>query len=394
MYKKLIQQKQILILPLILLVFSCTKKADKEALNAEKIQLLGKTYNVPVVWKTDLTKGGSPTSRVSNENISSAKAIFSKDQLAGNFNDLKSQTSGLASIETSNLISVFYYSESTYDNIVLSGIRAIGTFANEGTKMRHRFYLRNPTTNTFTETAGLNILVDNYTNLDFETLLKNNVSNTASVASYLFATTDPEVLKGPVKNSEATYLSKAIIEFGYPLPDDAKCSRPCERSPGACNKIVKDGTTSYSCDECVKGSMRSYAQDNSISLNFDEMPDAFAYKFRDSFLVKYPLGRAYFNYYYKLSYVTRAYKPFTLANILQNFNFAKGVYAVADKLQYGQSGDIIVSSAFRSDANAMIDYYKTLSNHQEYNQILDIVKSDLVRFEGKTRAAVLTLMNQ
>jgi hypothetical protein len=393
MYKTLMHQKQVVLLPLLLFIFSCTKKADKEILEPEKIQILGKTYNVPVIWKTDLSKNNSQTARVSNENITSAKVIFTTAQLVANFNDLRSQTNGLAGVQTSSLISVFYYSESSYDNIVLSSIRAVATFSNEGAKMRHRFYLRNLAANTFSEITGLNILVDNYTNLDFETLLKNNVSTNAAVASYLFATTDTEVLTGPVKNSEATYLSKAVIEVAYALPDDAKCSRPCERSPGACNKInTKDGIR-YSCDECVKGNMRAYAQDNNISLNFDELPDAFAYKFRDSFLVKYPLGRTYFNYYYKLSYVTRAYKPFTVSNILQNFNFAKGVYAVANKLQYGQPGDIIVSPTFRTDANAMIDYYKTLSNHQEYNQILNTIKSDLTRFEGKTRSEILILMN-
>jgi hypothetical protein len=395
MYKTLMHQKHIVFLPLFLLLFSCTKRSEKETLESDKIQILGKTYSVPVIWKTDLSKKSSPTARVSNENISSAKVIFTSSQLVANFNDLKNQTNGLSGVQTSNLISVFYYSESSYDNIVLSTIRAVATFSNEGAKMRHRFYLRNIATNTFTETTGLNILVDNYTNLDFETLLKNSVSSNATVASYLFATTDPEVLKGPLKNSEATYLSKAIIEFGYPLPDDAKCARPCNRSPGACNKgLDKDGNVVYTCDECVKGTMRAYAQDNNISLNFDELPDAFAYKFRDSFLVNYPLGRAYFNYYYKLSYVTRAYKPFTISNMLQNFNFAKGVYAVANKLQYGQSGDIIVSPVFRTDANTMIDYYKTLSNHLEYNQILNTIKNDLTRFENKTRAEVLALMNQ
>lgn len=394
MFKILINPRIVFFVSLFFILFSCTKKAEKEVLETETIQILGKTYNVPIVWKTDLSKKNPPTARVANENISSAKAIMTTPQLIAGFNDLKNQTNGLSGIETSNLISVFYYSESGYANITASSIRAVGTFSNEGTKMRHRFYLRNPSTNAFTETTGLNILVDNYTNLDFETLLINNIGSNAPAASYLFATTDAEVLKGPVKNSEATYLSKAIIEFGYPLPDDAKCAKPCERSPGACNKVNTADGIKYSCDECVKGTMRSYAQDNNVALNFDELPDAFAYKFRDSFLVNYPLGRTYFNYYYKLSYVTRAYKPFTLSNILQNFNFAKGVYAVANKLQYGQPGDIVVSSAFRSEANAMIDYYKTLCSHQEYNQILDIIKNDLARFEGKTRNEIIALMNQ
>jgi hypothetical protein len=378
---------------ILTIIASCSRKTETENPESLKIQILGKSYEVPYIWKTDLHEAGNATGRVSSANITSAKVILTSTQIASSFGDLKNQTTGLSGISTGNLLSVLYYSESAFDNIQLSNIRAVGVMINEGSKMRYRHFSRNPSTNSFSEIPGLNIAIDNYTNLDFELLLQEVASPNAQVASYLFATTEVEIKKGPQKASEATYLSKALIEMDLPLPDDAKCAKPCERSPGACNKSGSGDDIKYSCDECVKGQMRTFASDNSISFNPEELSDAFAYKFRDSFLVNYAVGRKYFQYYYKLSYVVRAYRPFTAGNFLQNLTFAKNIYLLANRLQFGQNTDIIVTSAFKSEATTMIDYYKTLSNNTEYNQILNSIKQDLILYENKPRSQVIALMS-
>lgn len=105
---------------------------------------------------------------------------------------------------------------------------------------------------------------------------------------------------------------------------------------------------------------------------------------------KYTIGQKYIDYYYKLSNVGDIYDVVKLGNVYDWFTFTKKVFSVSNKLQYGNSSDIIVDSNFRTAAILKINEYRALNPNSEMQAILNDIEADLNNFLGKTRAQILT----
>lgn len=75
-----------------------------------------------------------------------------------------------------------------------------------------------------------------------------------------------------------------------------------------------------------------------------------------------------------------------LLDISDHYNFAMATYAVADSMRYGQDNCIPVTASYKTDALAMIAYWRTKWSNTDFQASLDSITADLNTCTGLTRA--------
>jgi hypothetical protein len=196
-------------------------------------------------------------------------------------------------------------------------------------------------------------------------------------------------------------LAKAIIDVSgkLALPVDggggggATCSMCGAPVQGVCIKDVYGFNCSNSGDQdCVKGAILAKGIETGQIPDETAMDSEQAYAYRDGFMQSSAIGRKYINYYYKLSYLTSAYKSqsINLSNIADLVSLGSELYTICNKMTLGNSSDIIISSSFKELANTIINDYKQISANGEFQAILADIQNDLDHFEGKTKEEVLS----
>ncbi len=128
---------------------------------------------------------------------------------------------------------------------------------------------------------------------------------------------------------------------------------------------------------------------------FLTLPDnsGLQYDFRDDFMVNSEIGQMYINYYYTLSsYIDGNLSvslALTTARRLAEFNNV--MLVLLDENAF--SNTIVIDTTLKNKLIALIEDYRELSTDQEFNDILDVILSDLNNFSGKTRAEFLSMIN-
>jgi hypothetical protein len=110
-------------------------------------------------------------------------------------------------------------------------------------------------------------------------------------------------------------------------------------------------------------------------------------------MVNSEIGQMYINYYYTLSsYIDGNLSvslALTTARRLAEFNNV--MLVLLDENAF--SNTIVIDTTLKNKLIALIEDYRELSTDQEFNDILDVILSDLNNFSGKTRAEFLSMIN-
>ena len=229
----------------------------------------------------------------------------------------------------------------------------------------------------------------------FKSLLAHSVDQKIDNASYL-------IIRNYRYNKQTSYdrtensFAKAVSDnLPLKLPvsslkgpsDPPEGCTDCDSGPGGCEESGPDDP-SLTCRFCastiIEENQSLTSQDISSLLPLSE-----AYDFRDNFLVQYQIGQIYTDYYYEISYLMNALNTININNIDDHIDLGIEMYSIADKLQYGNATDIIITNQFKLKADQMISYYSTVTSNQDFIQILNRISSDLAHFVGMTRQQVL-----
>lgn len=141
---------------------------------------------------------------------------------------------------------------------------------------------------------------------------------------------------------------------------------------------------------CGMKALESFAENNNLTYNLDSNA---AYEARDSFLAFSPIGQKYITYYQAISAVFyENTAALNLSNYYQHYQFAANVQSAADIIMYGDSNDIPITTALKSDGITLINYYKTVDSSAYFNSVLDSLENDLNLYVGKTRSQMMPIL--
>lgn len=116
-----------------------------------------------------------------------------------------------------------------------------------------------------------------------------------------------------------------------------------------------------------------------------DLDTIFAADFANNWLTEFPMGAQYYGHFEFISHV--AFEDgIPLADIPAHYAFARATYRVADSLMNGSWNCIPITSAYKADAEDMIDYYRLKLSEPLFQATLDSIQADLDRHEGLTKA--------
>lgn len=104
---------------------------------------------------------------------------------------------------------------------------------------------------------------------------------------------------------------------------------------------------------------------------------------RDS-LLTHQLGINYATYYGYIGFCMMG-NGIPLLDLPEHYDFALATYAVADSLYYGSPSCVPITSAYRTDALAMIAYWRLKCDDPIFQATLDSITSDLNTYTGLTK---------
>lgn len=114
----------------------------------------------------------------------------------------------------------------------------------------------------------------------------------------------------------------------------------------------------------------------------------FSRRFRDSFLIGFPKGVAYMNYFYTLGKFMKD-SGIVFNQLAAHLSFANATIASAKKWIGSDSTAIPVTIPYKNDAIDMINYYRTRNTtNLNFQNMLDSMESDVNFFVNKTRTQI------
>lgn len=208
-----------------------------------------------------------------------------------------------------------------------------------------------------------------------------------------------------LRNTRDDYLIKrklstifqSMLKEAPPTPEN--CGGFCEIvQDEICEKKFALPEPTYECEEAPCGTNGTFnILDDEESMSTDSLNICLnyglQYDFRDDFMVNSEIGQMYINYYYTLSsYIDGNLSvslALTTARRLAEFNNV--MLVLLDENAF--SNTIVIDTTLKNKLIALIEDYRELSTDQEFNDILDVILSDLNNFSGKTRAEFLSMIN-
>lgn len=124
-----------------------------------------------------------------------------------------------------------------------------------------------------------------------------------------------------------------------------------------------------------------------------DLDTAFGANFADNWLTEFPKGAQYYGYFEFISHVAFI-DGIPLADIPAHYAFARDTYIVADSLMNGSWGCVPITSAYKADAEDMIDYYRLKLSEPLFQATLDSIQADLDRHEGLTKAQMYDIFEE
>jgi hypothetical protein len=371
---------------------SCQKKVVSEEIEATKLNLLGSQFDAVNISDYSTTNASKNVGLSRDENLvkNSLYADLVNNTFTTLLTKLKSEILGDFKNTSNNTIALIIFSNNGTSINNNNEIQAITTLERINDKLKHRIYkVQNGNS---VEVTKFYALTDYITHSDIKKEL-DELTTVTNLAGWVMVTdyTKIQQLQITHKIKSNDNLSLILLSNTNKV---AEAPKGCAAGPGCGNDKNSachwDG--SWYCQSSgekifvIYDSIKYYnLASDAQNLSFDS-----SYDFRDNFMDNYAIGQKYINYYYKLSNVGDIYDVVKLNNVYDWFIFTKNVFSVANKLQYGNSSDIIVDSNFKTSAIAKINEYRALNTNAEMQAILNDIEADLNNFLGKTRAQILT----
>lgn len=102
-------------------------------------------------------------------------------------------------------------------------------------------------------------------------------------------------------------------------------------------------------------------------------------------LLTHQLGANYSTYYGQIGFCMLQSGGIPLLDMPEHYDFALATYAVADSLYYGSPSCVPINSTYRTDALAMIAYWRLKCDDPIFQATLDSITSDLNTYTGLTK---------
>lgn len=114
-------------------------------------------------------------------------------------------------------------------------------------------------------------------------------------------------------------------------------------------------------------------------------------EFMKNYLFAFDKGDQYINHLEWIGLAMHDNGGIPLLDIPAHYNFAMDTYEVADSLRNGQPSCVPVTTAYKSDALAMISYWRVRCSRPEFQAALDSITADLNVVTGLTRAQLYSM---
>lgn len=376
--------------------FSC-KKSNEIAQSPSQtnntnpsITIFDKSYTPLTYLIPYKKKEPNLSAKQSSTVYSFGKVLLQLTEIENVYKDLiANYGSGIPS--TASPKAVVLYSNNSFENITTANVTGFSVLTFNSNKLEHRLYeIKN---GTASEVTKFYFLFNSYDANDFSLLLDQTLKPNDNFASYLFLTSG-EFNSFRAPNQQSIYLTANLIENGI-------MDRPYVpgEGPNQCEECDGDSETE-SCDTdengerfCTGGCQNTSTERMARKLNKPfEVDFSKAYDFRDNFLNKHEKAKIYAVYYYQLSYVIVGLSLINKETFDQTVEMTKKCYALAEKIQYGNDNEIIITPELKNYFDAILDDYKSKSSNVEFKQILNKLKSDLNQFKNKTRAELVNAL--
>ena len=320
------------------------------------------------------------------EMASTAKVKVNDQTLSELIAVLKSQI--LFNTEThSGILGTILYFDHLFNEASVENLKGVSIFSQMKNTIRHQYFkIEDLAAHEDTRFSGY---MNKFISRSFKQLLDVSITEKNNYPSYLVIRNEKYFESGYsafVDNHESFNL-KIInhLPLESAIPIENECEQDgCQEDTGGCEEDVIGESI---CRFCA---VSTFNDQNYTHHELEQtFPTRTAYDFRDNFLSNYEKGNDYIDYYYEISYVISAINSINSENIIAHIDLATEIYDIAQKLQYGNDNEIIISNDFKLDADQMIQYYAGLTTNQDFINILDEISTDLAHFEGKTRLEVL-----
>ncbi len=206
-----------------------------------------------------------------------------------------------------------------------------------------------------------------------------------------FACTKKEVAKIEKNDSQKSLISR---EIQYLFNYCSECGGSNNKDYGCKYVQYADGHNTYLCEGLgVCGIIHMNDLIDDSSTNLTHIDNNAAYRARDSFFIMSEKTQDYITYYNLISAVVIQKNTINLSNIMSHYNLLNSFITASNNVIDGNNSDIIINSTFKQNAQSMINYYRNVDTSQYFQNILNVLETDLAFFENKTRAQVLNNLN-
>jgi len=141
---------------------------------------------------------------------------------------------------------------------------------------------------------------------------------------------------------------------------------------------------------CNGVAINNYSDLHSIGLTVDSDN---MYEIRDSFLIRYLIGQKYITNYYAFSKILKENGGITSSNFTQHYNLGIHLISAINVVMTGSSTAVPFNNTLKSEALAMVTYYRSLCYNQEFITMCNDIENDLNLFTNKTNSEIWTLID-
>lgn len=287
----------------------------------------------------------------------------------------------------------------TSNNVV-----GITSYMASGNKLSHNLYLSD--TNLFKEIVEFSFEVRSLTTNQIQySLLKKVKTNFKEANSYILILNKSNGTL--VGESDQFQIRTAVLESKRQTNDGASqrevpwvdvvasCASPCTDSKGNC-EVYEQGLNQCVSAGCLVSDIETQLLNNNTfepSYIEETFEESTFYSFRDNFLIQTNIGNKYINYYYALS--AFLYQNVNLSIAANTATLLPQINEAIEKLQFPEiNGDqILINEELKTDILQILAEYKSISENDDYNSVLDDIENDVNEFSNKTVDQVLTEIN-
>ncbi|MBR9847414.1 MAG: hypothetical protein GYB35_15495 [Algicola sp.] len=186
-----------------------------------------------------------------------------------------------------------------------------------------------------------------------------------------------------------TSPKKGTFDFSSITRPEPNYCKGCGNSQIAEDKCIDGVCMEESLGICPEDETEAVADAANVTYDLSE---PLAYEIRDSFMINSNKGQEYITYFYEVGSYIYNNNLIDATNIVDFLAFAHMIYDQTDVLRNGSSTDIVVNSAFRTEALLWTGLVTSSSPPPYIANMITTIEADLVVLENKTKSQVEALL--